>query len=1206
MSDLKAINTFTKGIVTDTNELVATPDTYRSALNMLPAVNEGKDGFLEYVGAKTGVTTTFVRENGSTWTIGAGQNEFAAPAFDQIIFKIKDEVTEDFYLLYKQPSFDFLILIRARGTQIKQLLKTAIPTGIGTFDMLTSNAKLVDRKHIFFLFQDVQYHIPLFLLPSAREIPIVTTHIFPQRQEQLNGSTLTNTITVRNLINGVVATVNVTTTTTTKDAILQDVFTAVNGLALADFTITLVKDNYVKCEGPYYFDVTIGAIDAKAFDSIEMDSYDIRSILLSDITLIKKTPFAHPYAEAKTIVDNNPNRRLLEIAPQFAYRYRYLDGSVSTWSALSPCLNPSIVLTGQAPLYYAAHNVIVLSVNDKEANSMPKHAFIVEFAVKPEISSFYLSLGEFFIHELGTYGGNAAQFALFPKPFITFDGNARSLNAVASDVDTKDTQVLLPHSYVPIASKALGTSSANNSSSILLLGNNTEEYPNIEISNFTATVIKREIFENPDVYSRVVVSNFSPTYHFGGVYKFAIQYSDDYDRRVCQLIARVQVPGLEGKGLTRNDIRLSTTQRPPSWAKKWSILRTENLKHTRFNVVSALGHNSIGIAEVNLAEMKSTSGVIRLTDITTWNGTKNALYIAVNNSLLGESFDDDIDPYPLTGPNIKINDFKNSRKGGLLNSDGMKAIIHGIKKNGDEFIPFTSNLEFNVEGYSILNLGELTASNDDVKMFIVCSGLTEDMYNSIFDAFDADNDVELVYEIFVTSDSSQELFYEIGESGRVSQIGGLMCHIDANVDNQSDTLTNFSHRLERGDVFLTNPSLRTDIDGALFQDENSIYYAPSPISLTYKQFTDLGRLNAPRIFNIESSVESTIRYSGVLSDTSSIHRLNMFLPTDYININNEIGTIVALPSVRNNVLAVCQIGVQPIYVNISELTDLKGSTTLFRSDRVLTIANEVLKQYGALSPSLVVQHEGMVYAYDSVKRIPWRFGQDGLVPWGEMGNRTYFKKGLHQLDVKCLLTSDIRNAIFYCSDDLDAFVFDNKDNTFRGKVYNAPLLNYELADKSLFLGTNQVYNVLQKSGMLSAWELSLIVNLEPTIVKELENITIVGRAKPFTTVEVGPSLENVLGYETYMHTDQYVTYQGNTSVQVLRDVNDQNPDLLIGVPGGDIPAAVTARRLNGRPVIGRAHLVSFFVAPENLTNFVSQSVVYADELQVVETKIKRV
>jgi len=155
-------------------------------------------------------------------------------------------------------------------------------------------------------------------------------------------------------------------------------------------------------------------------------------------------------------------------------------------------------------------------------------------------------------------------------------------------------------------------------------------------------------------------------------------------------------------------------------------------------------------------------------------------------------------------------------------------------------------------------------------------------------------------------------------------------------------------------------------------------------------YEDIGRANVEDNDFGERFYYNRIRFSELFIPNSKINGLSAFKSINYQDLDVDFGILKRIIAVDMVLLAICEFKIQPIYVGKDNLMDLSGNKTVGRSDRVLSLANELKEDLGTMNPESIIEYQGWVYGWDVYKGVMWRYSSNGVFPISSYKAQTYF------------------------------------------------------------------------------------------------------------------------------------------------------------------------------------------------------------------------
>lgn len=138
-----------------------------------------------------------------------------------------------------------------------------------------------------------------------------------------------------------------------------------------------------------------------------------------------------------------------------------------------------------------------------------------------------------------------------------------------------------------------------------------------------------------------------------------------------------------------------------------------------------------------------------------------------------------------------------------------------------------------------------------------------------------------------------------------------------------------------------------------------------------------------------------IRFGGEFLTDTKINNVNNFNFLDQEALTN-FGNIRKLIVASNNqaegtiLLAVQENEISSLYIGQIVIKNAGGGQNITTTDSVIGTVNPLQKLVGTINPESVVQLNGIIYGFDALRGIAWRYGQDGLNFLSNEGMRNFF------------------------------------------------------------------------------------------------------------------------------------------------------------------------------------------------------------------------
>lgn len=372
--------------------------------------------------------------------------------------------------------------------------------------------------------------------------------------------------------------------------------------------------------------------------------------------------------------------------------------------------------------------------------------------------------------------------------------------------------------------------------------------------------------------------------------------------------------------------------------------------------------------------------------------------------------------------------------------------------------------------------------------------------------------------------SLEEPFYEVGVFYKVTNPG-----------ESNRTLPVIEGQLS-GDVYLKERPFDETVDPPVnFVQEimniNDDYWS--------EWLQDTGR---PNIILFNSGQEyriTNIAYSNVYIQGTKVNGLSRFDLLDYRDLDEQNGSIQKIVNTARTqeygsvLLAICTGETSSIYLGETRIVDNADNVLLSTSGDVIGTINNLKGGYGTLYPESVAENEGNVYFFDSLQGQVIRYSQNGLEPISDAKMTTWFKDYGRLSSVNGLAADTIIGGFDARTDEYliylpaindveeDVLVdYENtptwhklKKNDYKvlafSKKYSRWTTSYTYKSEAfaevanilirfengqVYKFTNEVYNTF--GGQYYPSRVSVILNENPQVVKEMRGIAIEGNVRP--------------------------------------------------------------------------------------------------------------
>jgi hypothetical protein len=183
-----------------------------------------------------------------------------------------------------------------------------------------------------------------------------------------------------------------------------------------------------------------------------------------------------------------------------------------------------------------------------------------------------------------------------------------------------------------------------------------------------------------------------------------------------------------------------------------------------------------------------------------------------------------------------------------------------------------------------------------------------------------------------------------------------------------------------------------------------------------------------------------VRFSRTYIQDSLINGLSNFPEENKYAITTDRGDITKLVATNERVLvAVHSRSVTSLYINYKFINAGEGEAFLAQTDRVIAEDKKLLLGLGSTHPESVVLHDSRVYGFDSIMSEPWRRSLDGITPLAyTYGMKTYFEeKGATIRDIQSKDPNAVINIFGGYDKWLNMYIltFDKIEYTYNGSNF---------------------------------------------------------------------------------------------------------------------------------------------------------------------------
>lgn len=369
---------------------------------------------------------------------------------------------------------------------------------------------------------------------------------------------------------------------------------------------------------------------------------------------------------------------------------------------------------------------------------------------------------------------------------------------------------------------------------------------------------------------------------------------------------------------------------------------------------------------------------------------------------------------------------------------------------------------------------------------------------------------------------------------------------------------------------------QTSGNGAQNNVDNTFFECMSPTDKTFETWNkNIGRPNQILVSGDKQvRRKELVRFGGAFVTGSQLNNTFFFDSLNQKQLTNA-GAIRKLITAANNqaegtvLLAVQESEISSIYIEQTMIKNAGGGQNLATSNDVIGSVNPLQKLVGTINPESVVQYNGLVYGFDALRGIVWRYGQDGLNFISEQisdqratGMKNFFYKRSRYLislgtQFKCfggidpfhneyilsIPNSDTEKITIAWSEKVNRWT---SFRSFVGEWYQKINTNFiSFKDGSLWLHDNPVYGNFY-GVQYDSWLIALC-NEEPDSSKILQIVEEVASGSQWDCVDIttpGGQSSELLGlYDISTPNNlpaDFRFYEGTYSANVMRDKNTPN------------------------------------------------------------------
>jgi len=829
----------------------------------------------------------------------------------------------------------------------------------------------------------------------------------------------------------------------------------------------------------------------------------------TQLTVIKPCPKNSPRPEY--VVDASiTTNTVWGFAFQFRYRYIFDDGEKSAWSPAS------YVPTNfaQATLPELTDNSCVVNAIEYTKIDVKFEDDIIDWAgwrsmikaievcVRNDKDGIWRLIDRYPLYVLGV---NA--------PKITFR-NDRLYQAVPSDEDADITvQALKNFDFVPRLSLAPEIITDESGNAILAWAGNQEYY---DIDVIGTVVVDTRAADGP---ADPLVNQTSElkTLKGGGRYKVGVVLEDEYGRQSSVVpLDTVSIPFQDNLqyGLT---VTLNTI--PPIWCTRWRVCVSRNMNQSVYFQLPAWRVNRWeGDDEKALNMVTAGSG-----GTGSWTGFEFLL--------------DDLDADLI---NFFFEDTEDAQRVFIPERRDRLQVIYWKDASA---ISDTETFNYPIVGYSLTYPAAAGSTFDRFTIFVK----TEASMPEFTALLPTDYITCEIYR--PSSAASGDIYYELSDAIDIIE------NIEPDKRSYGSPVD-----VEFGDTYVVARVFEHSVKGPSASYPYKIAVRTQRPTLHQEGLEELGDLGRVVVFDPdykEIFSYEQIRASDVYIPNSLANGFSSYRGLNYIRINRAFGPIRSLKLLDTVLLAIAEFKCQPIYVSKDRLMDLTGNSTVGRTSRLLNIADELQTDLGTKDPKSVVRENGMIYAWDSFKRIAWYYTSGG---------------GQNSLGLENIFINLSGEALAGFERDYNTYHLKIGDTcyAFNGMWYTRnifPVEHFATLGLDFFYfkdGTMYLHDI--GSTMFGAsYEKSItfVVNPEPGVPKLFDNITQVGSGlwKAEISIPATPSYPS--GMASQLIGNKWFRYEGQYKADFLRDQTDPQFD-----PIADPTIQLVTSLLKGRPLRG--------------------------------------
>ena len=433
-----------------------------------------------------------------------------------------------------------------------------------------------------------------------------------------------------------------------------------------------------------------------------------------------------------------------------------------------------------------------------------------------------------------------------------------------------------------------------------------------------------------------------------------IVYYDDADRKSPVIIdensSKIKVPYYWDGGIASTwdaaYVSWNIFHEPPSYAKKYQLVRTKDLTQTRY---------LIWIADYSFVDETLINIV----------NPNNAAYVRFDMANIGY-----------------YNDFYN-----------LGSRIEVTAVTGDRLRFINQGGTF----FSIENDFKIVAS-DSQYIYI-----RNPFWNALYQGNNGGPYYGMYIEIYTPNPNiNDEIYYEFSECFEVKEglFNGVLkkYHAGSSIDQDYTTNTPAQGISYNGNVFYRYRDIPYQFvaPSSWFSNQNNILSAYTPSDYSNEFFDNSGRPNSTKFNEQEFDGTSLIFTDKFTNLTNSINGINSVQAGNDTSYNVEYGNIVKLQVVNNDILRLVfsnsyQLS---IYVSQGVIRQSQGNNNFIAiSDEVAGNSHIIQRTLGTINAESVrVNDEGDMFGYDANEGVVWVSSGNGLIQVSDRGLKSVFKK----------------------------------------------------------------------------------------------------------------------------------------------------------------------------------------------------------------------